>query len=899
MEFYFTDRMRQLIATVSTDETDGLMMDGDTETQSLVAGSRTLEGVVHYNADQIDLAKAACAGGNLILYKGRDSEAVVTEIMHVEHSALDMTYTITADSAGVDLLDETVDKYAADDEHDIEFYLTKFIWDSGWTIRKNEVDKSYLKLSWDSDDETALARVLDVADKFGAELDFGFTMGSDGTFEKYIDVYQKRGTATDDELVRDVNINNITTTVDLYDMFTSVKAKADVQDAKGAPITLKGLSYESDDGRYVLGSDGVLRDTVAVQDWSRILSVSNPDPTVHHLQRVKTYSTGITTLAEDSPTIKQYPQKITAKQKDIASLQKRIKATNGYIAKQKTYITNKNKYISECNARIAKYTAKITDLQNGEQEKTTASQIANQKKYIVSQQGYIANANKSIKGYNTKINEYYSDIKKYNAQIDTDNADIKTMEAGKDLLLSQVQSKLLDMALEDLKAHCEPTMTYEVDIAKLPDGVRIGDTLHIVDDAENQYLNARVLELQYSYSMKTGTATLGDYFEEQSELNVDLVDLAAGVQRAQEAANAAKEANKVTFVQSTTEPDTTTLATGAVWEKPAVVADDGTITAAAARQSWDGAGWSDSPVASAQVATVLSDKNIVGSTIENTDGTFRVDPDGTINGAMIILTPSIQDGNTYEGAMTAADGVIYEVTRANGEQSFVSTNWSSVQAQHVALDGTSTVAGLDSDTGTVQVMNLDKGLNTVSSMVIDGESMTALKGDSHMTMGLDSGLYSVHVNSDKSKNVYGLGPLGLELQSISADNEVTSGVLDAWGLSRLNSIGTKLWSGAWAMADTTTLTLPKKISQCLNGIVLLWGTGKTDAPVASDYTMTFIPKWFAADHSGRGIDCIVGNAGKNTFGIKYIYVTDTTLKGYDNNISNLAASKVLQGVYEY
>lgn len=529
---------------------------------------------------------------------------------------------------------------------------------------------------------------------------------------RYLNVVNKLGSNTNVTLRQGTDISQIVSETSTADLHTSIKAYGSTTDGKTAPLNLVGYKWTDSTGQFVLGSDGVLRDTIAIRTWSRLRSNNNPTPESSHLQMVKTY---------DATT----------------------------------------------------------------------------------------------------------------------------------------QATLLQSALADLKQYNHPAVNYTVTMARVPSELSKGDTVSVEDEAQNLYLSATVLEVDKCYSIPSNsTMILGDFKIEHDQTSAQIkqaaktaedavskattafsyaatVDdkadkaqatantaqttastaqdtadtaqtTAASAVQVAEKAQASAYANR-TFIKSATVPDTANLPVNAVWLQPA----DGATPASA--KTWDGKTWQDTQIESSLIADNIVGKTITGSTFANESGTFSIDTDGTINGAMIVLTPSIQDGNTYEGAMTAADGVVYEVTKANGEQSFVAANWSSVQAQHVALDGTSTVAELDSDTGTVQVLNLDKDSNTVSSVVIDGESVTVLKDDSHMMMSLDSGLDVVHVNNDKSKDVYGIGPLGLQLQTISADNKVTSGVLDAWGLSRLNSIGTKLWSGAWGMGGTTTLTLSKPL----------------------------------------------------------------------------------------
>ncbi|UYI61135.1 phage tail protein [Lacticaseibacillus paracasei] len=88
------------------------------------------------------------------------------------------------------------------------------------------------------------------------------------------------------------------------------------------------------------------------------------------------------------------------------------------------------------------------------------------------------------------------------------------------------QATLLQSVLSDLEKFNHPAVNYEVDIAKLPDNVNIGDTVYLVDEDEQLFLSARVLELTYSYSNESGTATLGDYLIQASQVSAEYRALA-------------------------------------------------------------------------------------------------------------------------------------------------------------------------------------------------------------------------------------------------------------------------------------------------------------------------------------------------------------------------------------
>lgn len=73
------------------------------------------------------------------------------------------------------------------------------------------------------------------------------------------------------------------------------------------------------------------------------------------------------------------------------------------------------------------------------------------------------------------------------------------------------QEELCKKAVEELKKICDIERNYEVQITHLPDNVKIGDVLNVVDDAGELYLQSRLLKLETSVVAKTRTATLGDY----------------------------------------------------------------------------------------------------------------------------------------------------------------------------------------------------------------------------------------------------------------------------------------------------------------------------------------------------------------------------------------------------
>lgn len=89
------------------------------------------------------------------------------------------------------------------------------------------------------------------------------------------------------------------------------------------------------------------------------------------------------------------------------------------------------------------------------------------------------------------------------------------------------QSELCNRAVSKLKKIYDAAVSYEVEMAYLPDGIKIGDTVNIVDDAGELYLSARIMKLESSICNDEYTATLGEYQLKSSGISEKMENLAA------------------------------------------------------------------------------------------------------------------------------------------------------------------------------------------------------------------------------------------------------------------------------------------------------------------------------------------------------------------------------------
>lgn len=124
-----------------------------------------------------------------------------------------------------------------------------------------------------------------------------------------------------------------------------------------------------------------------------------------------------------------------------------------------------------------------------------------------------------------------------------------------------------------------------------------------------------------------------------------------------------------------------------------------------------------------------------------------------------------------------------------------------------------------------------------------------------------------------------------------------------------NNSPSPLWSGASFMREGQTATLTKKISECKNGIVLLWSNYDTteNAATDGDVVATYIPKksinggnW--SGHSWLAdVPVEVANASPytETRCIKKIYVWNDRITGHASNNVAPRNNVVLRAIYEY
>ena len=158
------------------------------------------------------------------------------------------------------------------------------------------------------------------------------------------------------------------------------------------------------------------------------------------------------------------------------------------------------------------------------------------------------------------------------------------------------QKTLCSHAITELKKVCDMEVNYEIDINRLPENVKIGDRVNIVDDDGQLYLSTRILLLETSVVDGKQSATLGEYLIKSSGISQKVSELA------EQFAKNSVSAKRALEVASTAKANAEVAKTQA--EEAKEVADNAQLVVSEAKTAADNA------QASANVAQAKADEAI-------------------------------------------------------------------------------------------------------------------------------------------------------------------------------------------------------------------------------------------------------------------------------------------------
>ena len=277
------------------------------------------------------------------------------------------------------------------------------------------------------------------------------------------------------------------------------------------------------------------------------------------------------------------------------------------------------------------------------------------------------------------------------------------------------QSELCAHAVTELKKLSQIEVNYEVEISRLPDNAKIGDTVSIVDRSGELYVSCRILKLEVSATNDKRKATLGDYLIKGSGISQKVRDLAeqfsklsVSAARAKQIADAAKTAADAAQAQANAAAEGASAAQSAANSAQAT-ADTAQESANAAQTAAD--------TAQAAVDTVEESVQGIQETVDNAQTaaqnawnaaeTADEKAEAAANAAANALADAADAKAAVEVAQSTANTAVSKADEAQSTADTAKTTADSAKA-------TADAAKLDAQTAQDEIDALGESLDTLS-----------------------------------------------------------------------------------------------------------------------------------------------------------------------------------------
>lgn len=286
MILYFANRNMEILGHATTNLPRGVIVTDDLKTEETDTGVATFSCTIEFdNKNRVTIEEMTEVGNYLLRSNGDENELYT--IIDAEIDTKNQYIYVYAEDAGLDLLNEVVGEFTANEAHPVEWYVNLFTSNSGFEIGINEIPAtSKRRLSWEGQ-STVTERLASLATQFGGfEVSYTFEVSGMEVVHKYINIYAKRGKSTEEQLRLNRDIDRIVTKKSVANLATALQVKGGVPNGKDYEITLDGYSYDDGD-IYVDGTQ--LKSRAALQKWGRFLMKNSEH--VGHIVKQYTYDT--------------------------------------------------------------------------------------------------------------------------------------------------------------------------------------------------------------------------------------------------------------------------------------------------------------------------------------------------------------------------------------------------------------------------------------------------------------------------------------------------------------------------------------------------------------------------------------------------------------------------------
>lgn len=299
MEWFILSRDLHVLCVPSSDSKDSLPIFNDKQT--IVLQNNTVVSTYDFSVQQKHPDAINLKWGNYVVF--RDKYGKTRMYTLISHDGDDLVQTWHAEDIGLDLLNETADKWDYTGEsHGIDWYFNNLVLkDTGWSIGINEISNLTRGLKFDGQSDTQLKRLGDIANQFdGAEIDFEVALDGSRVTKQVVNIYKKVGNPmTQQRFIDAVNLKSLQSSGSIEDLCTAMigyGSQPDIKDGENVedvpPIDFVDLSY--DDGQFFSPKgDKAVYDRLNHLVWSRYsgFDTTNQNETKGYITGIYNYET--------------------------------------------------------------------------------------------------------------------------------------------------------------------------------------------------------------------------------------------------------------------------------------------------------------------------------------------------------------------------------------------------------------------------------------------------------------------------------------------------------------------------------------------------------------------------------------------------------------------------------
>lgn len=282
MILYFADRLLNILGQASTTLPGGYVVTDDQRVEDVETGVASFSCRIGFDEFSRAALENMADAGNYLLKSGDDKTEFYT-IIDAEIDTKNQDVYIYAEDAGLDLINEIVGDFEAADSYNAEWYINKYLYDSGFAIGINEIPASTVrKLKWEGEESTT-ARLASIATQFGGyEITYRFDIDGLTIKNRYVDIVKKRGVDAGVTLYLNRDIDKIVTSRSIANLATAficegaIPEETEDTESDNTPITFKSENFSYDDGDFFVDGN-YLKSRKANEKWSRYLWKNEPN----------------------------------------------------------------------------------------------------------------------------------------------------------------------------------------------------------------------------------------------------------------------------------------------------------------------------------------------------------------------------------------------------------------------------------------------------------------------------------------------------------------------------------------------------------------------------------------------------------------------------------------------